>query len=115
MTSNSCLFCKIAGGEIPADIRYQDERVVVFTDINPQAPTHLLVIPRQHISTLNELDDTEESLAGYMILTARRIAAEYNIAEKGFRLVMNCNGEGGQTVFHVHLHILGGRQMRRMG
>lgn len=113
--SADCLFCKIAGGQIPAEILHQDERVVVFKDINPQAPTHLLVIPRQHFSTLNELSDEDESLAGYLILTGKRMAEAQGIADSGFRLIMNCNQEGGQTVFHIHLHILGGKQLTRMG
>lgn len=113
--NDNCLFCKIAGGQIPAEILHQDERVVVFKDINPQAPTHLLVIPRQHVATLNELSGEDESLAGYLILTGKRMAEASGIAESGFRLVMNCNQEGGQTVFHIHLHVLGGKQMARMG
>lgn len=113
--SRDCLFCKIAAGDIPADVVYQDDTVLAFRDINPQAPTHVLVIPRKHIATINALEAGDESLIGYMVLTARQIAADNGIDESGYRLVMNCNQEGGQTVYHIHLHILGGRQLTRLG
>ncbi|MDX2164827.1 MAG: histidine triad nucleotide-binding protein [Gammaproteobacteria bacterium] len=106
-----CLFCKIAKGEIPAKLLYQDDKVVAFADINPQAPTHLLIVPRQHISTINELDQANSALAGHMVHVATQLAKEVNIDEKGYRLVMNCNSEGGQAVYHIHCHLLGGRQM----
>ncbi len=104
-----CLFCKIASGDIDADIVHEDEAVVAFRDIAPQAPHHILVIPRRHIATLNALDDAE--LGGRLVLAAQRIAADLGVAEDGYRLVMNCNAHGGQTVFHVHLHLLAGRAM----
>jgi len=106
-----CLFCKIAQQQIPANIIYQDEQIVAFRDISPQAPVHALVIPRRHITTLNDLQPADADLLGQMILTAQRIAAQDNIAESGFRLAMNCNRDGGQTVYHIHLHVLGGRAM----
>lgn len=106
-----CLFCKIANGEIPATIIREDERVVAFRDLSPQAPVHALVIPRRHITTLNDLGEDDAALLGHMVLTAQQIAEQEGIAESGFRVVMNCNREGGQTVFHIHLHLLGGRGM----
>ncbi len=104
-----CLFCKIANGKLNSDILYQDNEVIAFRDINPQAPTHILIIPKKHISTLNDLSDTDTTLMGKLFTTARNLAKEIGFAEDGYRLVMNCNDHGGQTVFHIHLHLLGGR------
>ncbi len=109
--SKDCLFCKIANGDISAAIVYQDERLVAFKDINPQAPTHILVIPRSHIATLNELSVDHDSLAGEMVRRASLIAQDLGHAEHGYRTVINCNANGGQTVFHIHLHLLAGRPM----
>jgi histidine triad (HIT) family protein len=106
-----CLFCKIAQQHIPASIVYDDDEMLAFRDINPQAPVHLLVIPKQHVSTTNELTIADEALLGRMVLTAQRLAQAEGIAESGYRLVMNCNSDGGQTVYHIHLHVLGGRGM----
>lgn len=106
-----CIFCKIVAGEIPADIVYQDELVVAFRDLSPQAPTHVLVIPRRHISSLNELKPDDEGLIGHLFTAAAKIARAEGIAETGYRTVINCNEDGGQTVFHIHLHLLGGRAM----
>ena len=105
----SCLFCRIAQGEIPASMVHQDEDVIAFNDINPQAPTHVLVIPRRHIATLNDLTDADDELVGKMFRRAATIARERGHADGGYRTVFNCNREAGQTVFHVHLHVLGGR------
>lgn len=113
--SDDCLFCKIINEEIPAETVYADERVVAIQDINPQAPTHLLVIPREHVPTINDATAEHESIVGYMMLVAQKLATENNIAESGYRMVMNCNRDGGQTVFHIHLHLLGGRQLTRLG
>jgi histidine triad (HIT) family protein len=107
----NCLFCQISKGEIPADIVYEDDQVVAFRDIAPQAPTHILIIPRSHFSTLNELNGSDTEIMGHLVLTAQRIASQLGLAENGYRLVMNCNRDGGQTVFHIHLHLLGGRQL----
>lgn len=107
----SCLFCKIASGELESDIVYQDKSVVAFRDIHPQAPHHILVIPRKHIATLNDAQPEDNALVGKLILTAQQIAKDLRVAADGYRLVMNCNGHGGQTVFHVHLHLLAGRAM----
>jgi len=108
---DDCIFCKIAAGEIPADLVYEDDTVVAFRDLNPQAPTHVLVIPRAHIATLNELKPEQEGIVGRMFSAAKEIAAQEGFAEAGYRTVINCNEAGGQTVFHIHLHLLGGRMM----
>ncbi len=106
-----CIFCKISRGEIPAKILFQDDQVVAFVDVNPQAPIHNIIIPRRHIASLNELSENDLPLLGHMIHSAKSLAKELNIAEEGYRIVMNCNAAGGQTVFHIHLHLLGGRTM----
>ena len=105
----SCIFCRIAAGEIPATIVHQDDRVVAFKDTNPQAPMHVLVIPRRHIPTLNDLGADDDGLVGEMIRRGAAIAAEAGYGERGYRTVFNCNADAGQTVFHIHLHVLGGR------
>jgi histidine triad (HIT) family protein len=107
----SCLFCRIIAGEIPGTFLYQDERLVVLQDINPQAPLHALVIPRQHIATLNDLTAGDDGLVGEMVRRAALLAREKGVAEGGYRAVLNCNREAGQTVFHIHLHVIGGRPM----
>ncbi|MFI4955442.1 MAG: histidine triad nucleotide-binding protein [Gammaproteobacteria bacterium] len=106
-----CLFCKVADGTLPAEIIYRDEFVVAFNDINPQAPYHVLIIPHKHVPTLNELGIEDNALLGHMAQTAKMLAKQFNIAEQGYRIVMNCNAGAGQTVFHIHLHLLGGRRM----
>lgn len=108
---SDCLFCKINNGDIPADILYQDDDVTVFRDVSPQAPVHFLVIPKKHISTINDLQTTDGELIGQMMLAAKNVAAEQGVAEGGFRTTMNCNENGGQSVYHIHLHVLGGRAM----
>ncbi len=109
--SEDCLFCKIAAGDIPANIVHHDEDVVAFEDINPQAPHHVVIIPRRHIATLNDLDDRHEAVFGKLATTASKLAAERGFAADGYRLVVNCNSAGGQTVFHLHMHLLGGRSL----
>lgn len=108
---SDCLFCKMVAGEIKPDTVYEDDEVLAFRDINPQAPTHVLVIPKTHISTLNDLHTDHAALVGKLFLAARKVAEIDGIAERGYRTVMNCNREAGQTVFHIHLHVLGGRGM----
>ena len=105
-----CLFCKIVKGEVPANIILSDERIIVFDDVNPQAPEHKLIIPKKHITTLNDIKDTDTDLMGHLIYTATTLAHTLNLAQDGYRIIMNCNVTGGQTVFHIHLHLLGGRQ-----
>ena len=104
-----CLFCKIAAGDIPASIVYQDDRLIALEDINPQAPMHVLVVPRRHLATLNDLAEGDDQLVGEMIRRAAAIAREHGHADRGYRTVFNCNAGAGQTVFHIHLHVLGGR------
>lgn len=106
-----CLFCRIIAGEIPASIVYQDDRLVAFRDINPQAPGHVLIIPRRHIATLNDLSGEDDALVGEMVRRAAAIARELGYSDRGYRTVFNCNAEAGQTVFHIHLHVLGGRKL----
>lgn len=108
--TDDCLFCRIVRGEIPAGIVKRDDRLLAFRDINPQAPTHLLVIPVQHLASLDEA--TEGGLLGQILLFARELAREVGIAERGYRVVFNTNADGGQTVSHLHAHLLGGRVMR---
>jgi histidine triad (HIT) family protein len=106
-----CLFCKMVSGEIAPDKVYEDDRVLAFRDIHPQAPLHVLVIPKEHIATLNDLDDAHQSLVGQMVQAAAKIAAQEGMDGTGYRTIMNCNDDGGQTVFHIHLHLLAGRRM----
>jgi histidine triad (HIT) family protein len=106
------LFGKIAAGEISADILYEDEEVLAFRDIGPQAPTHVLVIPRKPIPTLNDVQPEDAELMGKLFLTAKKIAEQEGIAKAGYRVVINCNAAGGQSVYHLHLHLLGGRPMQ---
>ena len=106
-----CLFCKIIAREIPASIVYEDDRVLAFNDINPQAPAHVLVIPKRHIESLNELAPGDDAIVGEVVRRAAAIAKERGISAGGFRTVFNTNRDAGQTVFHVHLHLLGGRPM----
>jgi len=105
------LFLKIINREIPADIVYETDRVFAFRDINPQAPVHVLIIPKDHVRTLNDVESSQAGLMGQLLLAATEIAKAEGIAESGYRLVMNCNSHGGQSVYHIHMHLLGGRQM----
>ncbi len=109
---NDCIFCKIASGAIPATLVHDSERVIAFRDLNPQAPHHLLVVPKRHIATINDLTPADAALTGELVEVARQAAAELGIAEQGYRLVFNCNADGGQSVYHIHLHLIGGRGMR---
>lgn len=108
---SDCLFCNIINKEIPAQIAYEDEHVLAFNDINPQAPEHLLIIPKKHISTLNDLSSEDTFTVGHMVQTGQKLANQLGHGDNGYRLVMNCNQHGGQTVFHIHLHLLAGRQL----
>lgn len=106
-----CLFCKIRDGEVPANIIYEDEHLLAFEDVNPQAPVHILLIPRKHIATINEIQEADAQLVARLYMAAKKIAVDKGVAEEGYRLVMNCNEKAGQTVFHLHLHMLAGRTM----
>lgn len=107
-----CLFCRIAGGQIPAKIAYEDPDLIAFHDINPQAPVHLQIIPRRHIARVSEAAEADAPLLAKLIFTANRLARELKISEPGYRIVINCNPGAGQSVYHLHLHLLGGRPMR---
>ena len=106
-----CLFCRMSAGDIKPDMVYEDEEVIAFRDINPQAPVHVLIVPRRHIATTNDLASADAGLAGRLILVAREIAESEGVDESGYRLVMNCNEGAGQSVFHLHLHLLAGRRL----
>lgn len=106
-----CIFCKIASGQAPANIIYQDEKIIAFDDIFPKAPQHKLIIPRKHIATMNDLLPEDNHLIGDMVLVAQKIAKELKIDEAGYRILINCNSDGGQVVYHLHLHLLGGRRL----
>lgn len=106
-----CIFCRIVAGEVPSDIVYQDENFLAFRDISPQAPVHVLIIPKTHIASLDELTDGQQELVGRLIIIAKNLAEKEGIAETGYRLVINCGPEGGQMVSHLHLHLIGGRRL----
>jgi histidine triad (HIT) family protein len=112
MNHSDCIFCKIIVGEIPSSQVYNDDLVTAFRDINPAAPTHVLIIPNQHIAAVNDLTADDELLIGHLFTIAKQIAAQEGIAESGYRLIMNNGPDGGQEVFHLHLHLLGGHRMR---
>jgi histidine triad (HIT) family protein len=109
MTTMSCLFCRIVSGEIPAAKVFEDEELIAFNDINPHAPLHVLVIPKQHVATTSDLSASHDALVGRLVRRAAAIATEKGYSDRGYRVVMNCNAEAGQTVFHIHLHLLAGR------
>ena len=111
MSEQNCLFCKIVAGEIPAALVHEDGRAVAFRDINPQAPTHVLVIPRAHIESLNDAAQADESLLGHLLRVAARVANNEGLSETGYRTVVNTGPDAGQSVFHVHVHLLGGRNL----
>ena len=107
-----CIFCKIVQGEIPCVKVYEDDQVLAFDDIAPMSPVHVIIIPKKHIATLMDLDDKSISVAGVLMSAAQKVARIKNISQRGFRTVINCNAEGGQVVFHLHIHLLGGRKMQ---
>jgi len=106
-----CIFCKIIAGEIPGDIVYQDKEIIAFRDIKPKAPLHLIIIPRKHIPSLDQLKESDAALVGRMVAVANKLAKDEGVAQKGYRLAVNCGEEGGQLVPHLHIHLLGGRQL----
>jgi len=105
-----CIFCKIVNRQIPSEIVYEDEHVCAFKDINPTAPVHILVVPKQHIESLNHVDDSHKELIGHVFVVAKELSDKFGVKEKGFRVVVNCGEDGGQTVNHLHFHLLGGRK-----
>lgn len=110
--ADDCIFCKMAAGAIKPDTVYEDDEILAFRDIHPQAPVHVLVIPKRHIATLNDVTAADTALIGRLLLIAKQIAADSGVAESGYRTLISCNRGGGQTVFHLHLHLLGGRHMK---
>lgn len=106
-----CIFCKIANKEVPAELLFEDDHIVAFNDINPQAPIHIILIPREHYASLNEIPDDKKSILSHILLKARQVAREKGIAEKGYRVVLNTARDSGQEVLHIHFHLLGGRRM----
>jgi histidine triad (HIT) family protein len=110
--STDCLFCKIISGDIPSDQVYQDERVTAFRDINPKAPTHILIVPNEHIASVNELSEQDKDLIGHMFLVEKRLAQQEGVAQSGYRTIINTGPDSGQEVQHLHLHLLGGQRMR---
>jgi histidine triad (HIT) family protein len=115
LTMSDCIFCKIAAGDIPSNPVYEDEEILAFEDISPKAPVHILIIPKQHLATLNDAGQDHSSLLGRLLLRAAELARERGVAEEGYRVLTNCNSAGGQEVFHLHFHLLGGRKMGEMG
>ncbi len=110
--SDDCIFCKIIAKEIPGELLFQDERVTAFRDIQPVAPVHILIVPNKHIPSMNDVSTEDESLIGYMHLVAQKLAKEAGIAESGYRLTFNTGDDGGQVVYHIHLHLMGGRSFQ---
>lgn len=115
MKNDHCTFCMIISGEIPSDKLYEDDTVTAFKDINPAAPTHLLIVPKDHIPSINELNPEDEKTIGHLFTVARKLANEFNVAESGYRLIINSGPDSGQIVYHLHLHLLGGRKMGSLG
>jgi histidine triad (HIT) family protein len=109
-----CIFCKIVKGEIPARIVYEDDLVMAFHDINPQAPIHILIIPKEHIPTVNELEEDHKELIGHIFLVAKKIAKDFEVAESGYRILVNCNRDGGQEIYHLHYHFFAGKPLGPM-
>ena len=110
-----CIFCRIAKGEVKSNVIYQDEQAIAFPDINPKAPVHILIVPRKHIDCVADLTEDEEQLMGHLVSIANKLARENGVAASGFRLAINCGPEGGQIVPHLHIHLLGGRQLGKLG
>ncbi|MFP4660699.1 MAG: histidine triad nucleotide-binding protein [Halanaerobiales bacterium] len=108
---SDCIFCQIANGELDTELLYEDEELVAFKDINPKAPIHFLIIPKKHFSTILDLNEKDNKLVGHIFQVANKLAEEYDIADDGFRIVSNCNEDGGQVVFHIHFHLLGGAKL----
>jgi len=110
--STDCLFCKIIAGEIPSDIVYRDEQVTAFRDINPVAPTHVLLVPNQHLASVNEVEPAHQDILGHLLLVARQIAEQEGITQSGYRLIVNTGPDAGQVIFHLHMHLIGGHRLR---
>ncbi len=111
MSAETCVFCQIVSNQAMANILYRDQQVTAFRDAHPMGPTHLLIVPNRHIESLNDLQDEDADLMGYMFMVARKLAAKEGIDQSGYRIVMNTRDDGGQTIYHLHLHLIGGRRM----
>ena len=109
-----CVFCKIVNKELPAKVVYEDDLVMAFYDINPQAPVHILIVPKEHIPTVNDLEERHKELIGHIFLVARKIAQDMGFAEKGYRILINCNRDGGQEIYHIHYHLFAGKPLGPM-
>ncbi|TCK06680.1 histidine triad nucleotide-binding protein [Phorcysia thermohydrogeniphila] len=109
-----CVFCEIINGELPAKVVYEDEKVIAFHDINPQAPVHILIVPKEHIPTVNDLEEKHAEVVGHIFLVAKKIAQDMGFAENGYRILINCNRDGGQEVYHIHFHLLAGKPLGPM-
>ena len=109
-----CIFCKIVEGELPAKVVYEDDKIMAFHDINPQAPVHVLIIPKEHVPTLNDLEEKHKELLGHIFLVIKKLAKEMGIDESGYRVLVNCNRDGGQEIYHLHFHLLGGKPLGPM-
>ncbi len=109
-----CIFCKIVNGEIPAKVVYEDDTVMAFHDINPQAPIHILIIPKEHIPTVNDIEEKHRDLIGHIFLVAKKIAKDLGVAESGYRILVNCNRDGGQEIYHLHFHLFAGKPLGPM-
>ncbi len=109
-----CVFCKIVNRELPAKIVYEDEKIMAFHDINPQAPIHILIIPKEHIETVNDLEEKHKEIIGHIFLVAKKITEELGVAEKGYRILINCNRDGGQEIYHIHFHLFAGKPLGPM-
>lgn len=114
MAEETCIFCRIVAGELPGDIVYEDDRIIAFRDINPQAPVHLLIIPRRHIRSLADVSPDDTELLGHILQAAKQLAEQFNVSEPGYRVVTNIGPEGGQVVFHLHFHLIGGKPLGRL-
>ncbi|WP_456396913.1 histidine triad nucleotide-binding protein [Desulfurobacterium sp.] len=109
-----CIFCKIVNKEIPAKVVYEDDKVIAFHDINPQAPIHILIIPKEHIPTVNDLEENHKELIGHIFLVAKKLAKELGVDERGYRILVNCNSDGGQEIYHIHFHLFAGKPLGPM-
>ncbi|HIC87680.1 MAG TPA: histidine triad nucleotide-binding protein [Aquificae bacterium] len=110
----NCIFCKIINKELPSEIVYEDDKVIAFKDINPQAPIHILICPKKHIETINDLKEEDKDIIGHIFLVAKKIAKDLNVDKRGYRIIVNCNKEGGQEIYHIHFHFLAGKPLGKL-
>ncbi len=110
----NCIFCKIINRDLPSEIVYEDEKVIAFKDINPQAPIHILICPKKHIETINDLEEGDKDIIGHIFLVAKKLAKDLNVDKRGYRVIVNCNKEGGQEIYHIHFHFLAGKTLGKL-